>query len=101
TGGIPTAPLFGRDLKKCMELKRVYLQYQSAPSGQPKGSLKSLGSPLSVYIYEVDNQKKNIVSFFQGDRGFIEINGETIHLSSLLLGLQGKHIHASYRSLSE
>ncbi|MFV8808516.1 PsaF/MyfF family fimbrial adhesin regulatory protein, partial [Yersinia enterocolitica] len=34
-------------------------------------------------------------------RGFIEINGETIHLSSLLLGLQGKHIHASYRSLSE
>ncbi|HGB6229608.1 TPA: hypothetical protein ACIVXL_003975, partial [Salmonella enterica subsp. houtenae serovar 1,40:z4,z23:-] len=28
TGGIPTAPLFGRDLKKCMELKRVYLQLQ-------------------------------------------------------------------------
>ncbi|WP_203457756.1 hypothetical protein, partial [Citrobacter braakii] len=26
TGGIPTAPLFGRDLKKCMELKRVCLQ---------------------------------------------------------------------------
>ncbi|ADZ43160.1 TPA: fimbrial polyadhesin regulatory protein MyfF [Yersinia enterocolitica] len=75
--------------------------YQSAPSGQPKGSLKSLGSPLSVCIYEVDNQKKNIVSFFHGDRGFIEINGETIHLSSLFLGLQGKHIHASYRSLSE
>ena len=25
TGGIPTAPLFGRDLKKCMELKWVYL----------------------------------------------------------------------------
>ncbi|AKF37635.1 TPA: protein psaF [Yersinia enterocolitica] len=70
--------------------------YQSAPNGQPKGSLKSLGSVLSVCIYEVDNQKKNIVSFINGDRGFIEINGETIHLSSLLLGLQGKHTHASY-----
>lgn len=26
SGGISTAPLFGRDLKKCMKLKRVYLQ---------------------------------------------------------------------------
>ncbi|HDL6960911.1 TPA: protein psaF [Yersinia enterocolitica] len=74
--------------------------YQSAANGQPKGSLKSLGSPLSVCIYEVDNPKKNIVSFFNGDRGFIEINSETIHLSSLLLGWEGKHTHPSYRSIN-
>ena len=66
----------------------------SAFDGPPRGALSSLGT-LSVCIYDIGN-KKNIVTFFNNERGFIDIGGKTIHLSSLLLGIQGKHIHSSY-----
>lgn len=66
----------------------------SAFNGQPQGSLSSLGM-LSACIYDVGN-KKNIITFFNNERGFIDIGGKTIHLSSLLLGIQGKHIHPFY-----
>ncbi|MCW1434888.1 hypothetical protein OLN68_11200, partial [Citrobacter freundii] len=51
TGGIPTAPLFGRDLKKCMELKRVYLQthLNLLTSGINKISQRSHSFPSSRF----------------------------------------------------
>ncbi|AHK20578.1 PsaF/MyfF family fimbrial adhesin regulatory protein [Yersinia similis] len=74
--------------------------YQSSPNNMARGSLKSLASPLSLYIYEIHNKKNNVVAFFNDNRGFINVNGETIHLSSLFLGVQGEHIHTSYHDVS-
>ncbi|WP_016257823.1 PsaF/MyfF family fimbrial adhesin regulatory protein, partial [Yersinia pestis] len=90
--------IYGIGLK--MPTGKYYLfplhSYQSSPDNMARGSLNSLASPLSLYVYEIHNKKNNVVTFFNGDRGFIDVNGETIHLSSLFLGVQGEHIHTSY-----
>ncbi|EIS21116.1 protein psaF, partial [Yersinia pestis PY-53] len=87
--------IYGIGLK--MPTGKYYLfplhSYQSSPDNMARGSLNSLASPLSLYVYEIHNKKNNVVTFFNGDRGFIDVNGETIHLSSLFLGVQGEHIH--------
>lgn len=94
--------IYGISLK--MPTGKYYLfplhSYQSSPDNMSRGSLNSLASPLSLYIYEIHNKKNNVVTFFNGDRGFIDVNGETIHLSSLFLGVQGEHIHTSYHDVS-
>ncbi|CNB86793.1 protein psaF [Yersinia pseudotuberculosis] len=94
--------IYGISLK--MPTGKYYLfplhSYQSSPDNMARGSLNSLASPLSLYIYEIHNKKNNVVTFFNGDRGFIDVNGETIHLSSLFLGVQGEHIHTSYHDVS-
>lgn len=94
--------IYGIGLK--MPTGKYYLfplhSYQSSPDNMARGSLNSLASPLSLYIYEIHNKKNNVVTFFNGDRGFIDVNGETIHLSSLFLGVQGEHIHTSYHDVS-
>ncbi|ABX85389.1 protein psaF [Yersinia pestis PY-13] len=94
--------IYGIGLK--MPTGKYYLfplhSYQSSPDNMARGSLNSLASPLSLYVYEIHNKKNNVVTFFNGDRGFIDVNGETIHLSSLFLGVQGEHIHTSYHDVS-
>lgn len=94
--------IYGIGLK--MPTGKYYLfplhSYQSSPDNMARGSLNSLVSPLSLYVYEIHNKKNNVVTFFNGDRGFIDVNGETIHLSSLFLGVQGEHIHTSYHDVS-
>ncbi|PCN67770.1 protein psaF [Yersinia pestis] len=93
--------IYGIGLK--MPTGKYYLfplhSYQSSPDNMARGSLNSLASPLSLYVYEIHN-KKIRCHLFNGDRGFIDVNGETIHLSSLFLGVQGEHIHTSYHDVS-
>ncbi|TBL61980.1 PsaF/MyfF family fimbrial adhesin regulatory protein [Hafnia paralvei] len=56
-----------------------------------KGSLSSLGV-VSVCLYRLGENKDNIVVFFDIDRGMININGHTVHLSSLFLGKDKEHV---------
>ncbi|ECC7841584.1 PsaF/MyfF family fimbrial adhesin regulatory protein [Salmonella enterica] len=57
------------------------------------GSITYSGHPLSVCIYEIKKKDVNYITFFNDDRGYIDVEGNIIHLSSLLLGKQGKHTH--------
>nr|AAC37055.1 psaF [Yersinia pseudotuberculosis] len=65
--------IYGIGLK--MPTGKYYLfplhSYQSSPDNMARGSLNSLASPLSLYVYEIHNKKNNVVTFFNGDRGLL------------------------------
>ncbi|QCR10095.1 hypothetical protein EH207_17265 [Brenneria rubrifaciens] len=48
TGGIPITTPSGRDLKKCVELKRVYLQTQRSEQNTAQGSSLTAGDDLRI-----------------------------------------------------
>ncbi len=57
--------IYGIGLK--MPTGKYYLfplhSYQSSPDNMARGSLNSLASPLSLYVYEIHNKKNNVVTF--------------------------------------
>ncbi|WP_374987964.1 PsaF/MyfF family fimbrial adhesin regulatory protein [Escherichia coli] len=70
----------------------TYISSES-PNNNRLGSITYSGPPLSVCIYEIKKKNVNYITFFNEDRGFIDVDGNIIHLSSLLLGKEGKHTH--------
>ncbi|HBJ1132431.1 TPA: protein psaF [Escherichia coli] len=64
-----------------------------SPNNNSLGSITYSGTPFSVCIYEIKKKNINYITFFNDERGFIEVDGHIIHLSSLLLGKEGKHAH--------